>query len=174
LVLQYDTSAYKPTASAEGTVGVSTRGFAKLSDQAINGIDEGDSTYDYFKFQGTAQTNSDVAMLFVRVLQGSFADTARNMGWGDNYQLCSNQTALTMSDCSSWLSPNGCERFDTQCVPSYAYDCNRWFMDYSSAQQCYNPTGTGVRCLSGNGHCGAPGDYYLRDNVRLYKWGKAR
>lgn len=81
-MLQLGTEPYRPTSSASGVVGASTTGFAKLSDVAINGIADGDPTYDYFKF------TSDV------IRPPSFwklADTAKNC-----IETCGGQCDLEM------------------------------------------------------------------------------
>ena len=59
-MLQYGTSPYLPTASASGVLSDSTSGFgfAKLSDAAINALEDGDDTYDYFMLTSETATSS--------------------------------------------------------------------------------------------------------------------
>lgn len=171
LVLQYGGSAYEPRAEAYGVVNEATAGFAKLSDNDINSIDDGDSSYDYYMFTSDAQVggSSDHAKLFIRVPDGSFQDAAPAMGWyQSSLEYCNNQDATTFADCTSWRS--GGSRFDTQLVGGYVYDCRRWFMDYFGAIQCYTPRDNTKRCLSGNGGCGSQyGHYAIRENMKMYK-----
>ena len=174
LVLQYGSVSYVPTVDASGTVGENTAGFAKLSDAAINSIDDDSSTYDYYMMTSDLQSTGDYGKLFVRTSQSTFNDIGRNMGWERDFYLCSSQNAASLSECASWLAAtHNDDRFDTQLFGSYAYDNRRWFMDYSGPHQCYNPGSSVARCLSGQGWHPPHGSYAIRTNFKLYKLGSS-
>ena len=180
LVLQYGSSSYVPTADASGTVDEHNAGFAKLSDAAINSMDDDSNTYDYYMMTSDPQNgdSADNGKLFVRTFQSTFNDLGRNMGWETDYFLCSSQNASSLSECGNWIAPsdnNG--RFDTELVHGIVatydplrYDCKRWWMDHSSNPGCWNgPTGSTVaRCLTGNLNCGIE-NFGIRTNFKLYK-----
>jgi len=174
LVLQYGDSAYTPTAGKVGVVDESDdSSFAKLSDAEINNLDDGDDTYDYFMLtsegQGTGN-DPDVEKLFVRVLDGSFDDTAHKMGWGENYQFCSKIGATDFSECGTWETSTGRNphKFDTDDHAGRDYGCNMWLFDKWDIPSCHHPTDKTKRCFTGGAHCKF-GHHQIRKHFKLYK-----
>jgi hypothetical protein len=82
LVLQTGSSPYSPTSGASGIVSESTTGFAKLSDAAINALDDGDAAYDYFKLV-------DDVDAYVLTQSGSECQSSDTwLGWFSTVQQC--------------------------------------------------------------------------------------
>jgi len=153
-ILHYGTEAYTPTPSAVGDV-LSTVGFGKLSDAAINAISDGSGYHHYKLTSGT-----DSSEIYVRT-QKVFSDTSRAFGWSGAYQVCN---TVDFGSCS-WHAVS-MARFDTE--GEFGNNCARWFADYSANIHCYATGSSQKRCFADGAPCG----HAMRTNVVMYKFGR--
>jgi len=153
-ILHYGTEAYTPTPLAVGDV-LSTVGFGKLSDAAINAISDGSGYHHYKLTSGT-----DSSEIYVRT-QKVFSDTSRAFGWSGAYQVCN---TVDFGSCS-WHAVS-MARFDTE--GEFGNNCARWFADYSANIHCYATGSSQKRCFADGAPCG----HAMRTNVVMYKFGR--
>lgn len=159
-ILQY-VKSYTPTAKAVGDLSKpsTTAGFAKLSDAAINAMPADKDGYYYFKLVDTGDKHTPAVLVRTKA---KFSDTSRAFGWSNKFDIC---ITADVAKCA-WKKGIGGGRFDTE--HAFGNKCGRWFVDYSSAIECYGVSSK-TRCFNKGAPCG----HSVRDHVTMYKWSSA-